>query len=189
MASITRFAAETAAKLSDIGGNHQLVLEIFLHDRLAHRLDGPARCADPPVERLQGNLAISVPALSQIAAVGRIRWTRAEMESVKHGYEENRRTLLAGLPKIGFDKILPVDGAFYLYADVSRFCSDSYDFAKRLLAQTHVAVTPGIDFDPLNGHFIRLCYAGSREEMQEAMERIGELAQTAERRFANPERG
>ena len=99
---------------------------------------------------------------------------RAEMEAVKHGYVENRRILLAGLPKIGFDKILPVDGAFYLYADVSRFCGDSYEFARRMLAETHVAVTPGVDFDPVHGkHFIRLCYAGARAEMEEALERIG----------------
>jgi aspartate/methionine/tyrosine aminotransferase len=126
-----------------------------------------------PVERLQGNLAISVPALSQIAALAAFDG-RAEMEAVKHGYAENRSILLSALPKIGFEKILPVDGAFYLYADVSRFCSDSYEFAKRMLMQTHVAVTPGVDFDPLQGQrFIRLCYAGSREEMQEAVERMG----------------
>ena len=125
------------------------------------------------IERLQGNLAISVPALSQIAALAAFDG-RAEMDAVKRGYEENRQDLLMGLPKIGFDKILPVDGAFYLYADVSRFCSDSHEFAKRLLAETHVAVTPGVDFDPLKGsRFIRLCYAGSRAEMQEAVERIG----------------
>jgi aspartate/methionine/tyrosine aminotransferase len=71
-----------------------------------------------------------------------------------------------------------VDGAFYLYADVSRFCSDSFDFAKRMLAETHVAVTPGIDFDPLRGQrFVRFCYAGSAAEMHEAVERIGNWLQ------------
>jgi aspartate/methionine/tyrosine aminotransferase len=125
------------------------------------------------VDRLQGNLAISVPALSQIAALAAFDG-RAEMEAVKRGYEENRRILLAGLPKIGFDKILPVDGAFYFYADVSRFCDDSYEFAKRMLSESQVAVTPGIDFDPREGRrFIRLCYAGARAEMAEAVERIG----------------
>jgi aspartate/methionine/tyrosine aminotransferase len=125
------------------------------------------------VERLQGNLAISVPTLSQIAAEAAFDG-RAEMEAVKHGYEENRRILLAGLPKAGIDKILPVDGAFYLYADVSRFCDDSFDFAKRMLDETHVAITPGVDFDPIEGrHFIRFCYAGSTAEMHEAVERIG----------------
>jgi aspartate/methionine/tyrosine aminotransferase len=124
------------------------------------------------VDRLQGNLAISVPALSQIAALAAFDG-RAEMEAVKHGYEENRRILLASLPAMGFEEILPVDGAFYLYADVSRFCSDSYEFTTRMLAQTHVATTPGADFDPVNGkRFIRMSYAGSREGMQEAMERL-----------------
>jgi aspartate/methionine/tyrosine aminotransferase len=126
-----------------------------------------------PIDRLQGNLAISVPTLSQIAAVAAFDG-RAEMEAVKHGYEENRRILLDGLPKVGLDKILPVDGAFYLYADVSRFSSDSFAFARRMLEETHVAVTPGVDFDPAHGHdFIRFCYAGSAAEMHEAVERIG----------------
>jgi aspartate/methionine/tyrosine aminotransferase len=124
-------------------------------------------------ERLHGNFAISVPTLSQIAAEAAFDG-RAEMEAVKHGYEENRRVLLDGLPRAGFEKILPVDGAFYLYADVSRFCDDSFDFAKRMLEETHVAATPGVDFDPLQGRqFIRFCYAGSTGEMHEAVERIG----------------
>jgi aspartate/methionine/tyrosine aminotransferase len=96
------------------------------------------------------------------------------MEAVKHRYEANRRILLEGLPKAGIDNILPVDGAFYLYADVAHFCDDSFEFAKRMLEETHVAVTPGVDFDPLAGrHFIRFCYAGSAAEMREAVERIG----------------
>ena len=96
------------------------------------------------------------------------------MEAVKHGYEENRAILLDGLPKAGLDKILPVDGAFYLYADVSRFSSDSFEFAKRMLEETHVAATPGVDFDPVHGrNFIRFCYAGSAPEMREAVARIG----------------
>ena len=131
------------------------------------------------VERLQQNLAISVPALAQIAAEAAFDG-RAEMEAVKHGYEENRRILTQGLPKVGLEKFLPVDGAFYLYADISRFSNDSLDFAKRMLNEAGVAATPGIDFDPVNGHnFLRFCYAGSAAEMHEAMERIGNwLAKT-----------
>jgi aspartate/methionine/tyrosine aminotransferase len=126
-----------------------------------------------PIERLQQNLAISVPTLSQVAAQAAFDG-REEMEAVKHGYEENRRILTEGLPKAGLDKFLPVDGAFYLYADVSRFSDDSHDFAKRLLEEAHVAATPGIDFDPIDGrHFIRFCYAGSADEMREAVRRIG----------------
>jgi len=125
------------------------------------------------VERLQGNLAISVPALSQIAAEAAFDG-RDEMEAVKHGYEENRRILLEGLPKAGLDRMLPVDGAFYLYVDVSRFCDDSLDFAKRMLEEAHIAATPGADFDPVRGkRFIRFCYAGSSAEMHETVARLG----------------
>src|SRR5271154_1289592 len=72
------------------------------------------------IERLQQNLAISVPTLSQIAAEASFDG-REELEKVRRGYEENRRVLLEGLPRVGFDSFLPPDGAFYLYADVSRF--------------------------------------------------------------------
>ncbi len=126
------------------------------------------------VERLQGNLAISVPTLAQIAALAAFDG-RDEMEAVKRGYEENRRILVEGLPKAGLDKFLPVDGAFYLYADISRFSDDSLDFARRMLEEAGVAATPGIDFDPGNGkHFLRFCYAGSAAEMHEAVKRIGD---------------
>jgi aspartate/methionine/tyrosine aminotransferase len=126
-----------------------------------------------PVERLQQNLAISVPTIAQIAAEAAFDG-RAEMEAVKHGYEENRRILIAGLPKAGLAEFLPVDGAFYLYADISRFSDDSLAFATRMLEEAGVAATPGVDFDPRRGHhFIRFCYAGSADEMHEAVARIG----------------
>ena len=125
------------------------------------------------VERLQQNLAISVPTLSQIAAEAAFDG-RDALENIKHGYEENRRVLLDGLPRAGLDSFLPVDGAFYLYVDTSRFSDDSFDFAKRMLEQAGVAATPGVDFDPIHGRsFLRLCYAGSHQDMREAVKRIG----------------
>jgi aspartate/methionine/tyrosine aminotransferase len=124
------------------------------------------------VERLQQNLSISVPSLSQIAAEAAFDGA-AEMEEIKHGYQENRRILIEGLPKAGLTKFLPADGAFYLYADVSDFTSDSFEFAKQMLEQAHVAATPGIDFDPVHGRcFIRFSYARSAEEMRQAVDRI-----------------
>lgn len=126
-----------------------------------------------PIERLQGNLAISVPTLSQIAAEAAFDG-RDEMDAVKHGYEDNRRILIEGLPKAGLETFLPVDGAFYLYANVARFSDDSYDFAKRMLEEAHVAATPGVDFDPVDGrHYLRFCYAQSQADMHEAVARIG----------------
>jgi aspartate/methionine/tyrosine aminotransferase len=167
------FAAETAARLSP---NAVIINSFSKYFCMTGWRIGWMVVPEPLVrtaERLQGNLAISVPTLSQIAAEAAFDG-RAEMEAVKHGYEENRRILLDGLPKAGIEKILPVDGAFYLYADVSRFGDDSFAFAKRMLEETHVAATPGVDFDPQRGkHFIRFCYAGSAAEMHEAVERIG----------------
>ena len=125
-----------------------------------------------PIERLQQNLSISVPSLSQIAAEAAFDGA-AEMEEIKHGYQENRRILIEGLPRAGLAKFLPADGAFYLYADVSDFTSDSFDFAKQMLEKAHVAATPGVDFDPIHGRsFIRFSYARSAAEMREAVDRI-----------------
>jgi aspartate/methionine/tyrosine aminotransferase len=132
------------------------------------------------VERLQQNLAISVPTLSQIAAEAAFEG-RAELEAVRRGYEENRRILLEGLPRVGLDSFLPPDGAFYLYADISRFSTDSFAFATRLLEEAGVAATPGVDFDPVHGrNFVRLCYAGARDDVREAIDRLGDwLKRTA----------
>ena len=125
-----------------------------------------------PVERLQQNLAISVPTLAQIAAEAAFDGA-AEMEEIKHGYEENRRILIEGLPKDGLDKFLPVDGAFYLYADVSRFSNDSFVFAQRMLEEAGVAATPGLDFDPIEGsHYLRLSFAGSENDCRETVARL-----------------
>ena len=125
-----------------------------------------------PIERLQQNLAISVPTLSQIAAEAAFDG-RAEMEEIKRGYLENRRILIEGLPRAGLTRFLPADGAFYLYADVSDFTSDSFKFAGEMLEKAHVAATPGVDFDPVHGRqFIRFSYARSPAEMREAVERI-----------------
>jgi aspartate/methionine/tyrosine aminotransferase len=125
------------------------------------------------VERLQQNLAISVPTLAQIAAEAAFDG-RVELDTVRRGYEENRRMLLKGLPEAGLNSFLPADGAFYLYTDVSRFSNDSLNFTKRMLEDAGVAATPGVDFDPhRGGNFLRLCYAGARDDMREAVERIG----------------
>ena len=126
-----------------------------------------------PIERLQQNFAISVPTLSQTAAEAAFEG-RNEMEAVRRGYEVNRAILASGLPAAGFDRFLPADGAFYLYADVSRLCDDSVDFARRMLEETGVAATPGVDFDPVHGRrYLRFCYAGGEAEVAEAVERLG----------------
>src|SRR6202040_708710 len=125
-----------------------------------------------PIERLQQNLSISVPALSQIAAEAAFDG-REEMEAIKRGYLENRRILIEGLPNAGLKKFLPADGAFYLYADVSDFTADSFEFAKQMLGRANAPPPLAIDFDPIHGRtFTRFSYARSADEMREAVARI-----------------
>jgi aspartate/methionine/tyrosine aminotransferase len=166
------FAAETALKFSD----HAVVINSFSKYfcmtgwRVGWMVVPEALIR--PIERLQQNLAISVPTLSQLAAEAAFDGAD-EMEAIKHGYEHNRRLLVEGLPRAGFDTFTPVDGAFYLYADVSRFCDDSFAFAVRMLEEAGIAATPGADFDPINGRrFIRFCYSGVTGEVREAVERL-----------------
>ncbi len=125
-----------------------------------------------PTERIAQSLYISPPELSQIAAGAALNSVQ-ELEAVKAGYAANRTLLLDGLPKIGLDKLLPVDGAFYIYADISRFSSDSLDFARRMLHEAGVAATPGVDFDPVHGHeFLRFSFAGAHDDMKLALEKL-----------------
>ena len=124
------------------------------------------------VERLAQNLYISPPAVSQVAALGAFDGVD-ELEANKRVYAANRGLLLAELPKAGLGDIVPADGAFYLYVDVSRFTDDSLAFAKLMLDEAGVAATPGVDFDEARGRrFMRFSYAGATERMAEATRRL-----------------
>lgn len=126
-----------------------------------------------PIERLAQNLFIAPPAISQAAALAAFD-AREELESNVATYAKNRAVLLDGLPRVGFDRIVPADGAFYLYSDVGHLTDDSLAFAGEMLRETGVAVTPGIDFDPKRGRrFIRFSYAGPTADMEEALLRLG----------------
>jgi len=125
-----------------------------------------------PVECLAQNLFISPPTLSQIAAEAAFD-CREELDGYVAAYARNRALLLRELPKAGFDSLAPADGAFYLYADVSRLTNDSQDFCRRMLAETGVAIAPGIDFDPERGHrFVRFSFAGLEAVMGQAADRL-----------------
>ena len=125
-----------------------------------------------PFERLSQSLYISVPELSQRAAVAAFD-SGAELEAVKAGYARNRAALLERLPGLGFDGILPVDGAFYVYASVARFTNDALDFASRMLREAGVAATPGPDFDHARGHrYMRFSFAGTEGDIGEGIDRL-----------------
>ncbi len=124
------------------------------------------------IERLQQNLFISPPTLSQLAALAAFDATD-ELETYKAVYAANREILLDELPRAGLDRLAPADGAFYIYADVSRFTGDSVQLCSKMLQDIGVAVTPGVDFDAANGaSFIRFSYAGATGEIVEAARRL-----------------
>ncbi|MEN8738726.1 MAG: pyridoxal phosphate-dependent aminotransferase [Phaeobacter gallaeciensis] len=124
------------------------------------------------LECLSQNLSLCVNAVAQIAGQAAFDATE-ELEQVKAGYAANRDLLLERLPSLGLGKLHPADGAFYLYADVAHVTSDSMQFARKLLQDTGVAVTPGIDFDSILGpQHIRLSYAGSQRDVSEGLDRI-----------------
>jgi aspartate/methionine/tyrosine aminotransferase len=124
------------------------------------------------IERLQQNLSISVPYLSQVAGEAAFE-AGAECEAIKSGYAENRAFLLKALPTIGLGDFLPVDGAFYIYLDIGRYSNDSMEFCRNVLEGAGVAITPGLDFDEGRGsRTVRLSFAGSLAECEEAVSRI-----------------
>ena len=128
-----------------------------------------------PIDRLAQNLTLSNNEISQRAALAAFDPTStAELDVVKAGYAANRAFLLEHLPRLGFDDLLPVDGAFYAYASVRRFSNDSLDFVRRMLAEAGVAATPGADFDLARGAgYVRFSFAGTMGDMVEAVDRLG----------------
>jgi aspartate/methionine/tyrosine aminotransferase len=124
------------------------------------------------VECLAQNFFVAPPTLSQLAALG-VFECRDVLDANVRSYARNRELLLDRLPRAGFRDIAPPDGAFYLYADVGHLTNDSADFCRRMLAETGVAATPGIDFDTTRGNrFIRFCYAGAFDDAAEAARRL-----------------
>ncbi|CUH66670.1 Aspartate aminotransferase [Thalassovita gelatinovora] len=124
------------------------------------------------IERLAQNMFICPSHASQIAALAAME-CGDELEANMAVYRENRRLMLEGLPKAGFTKIAPPDGAFYVYADVSDLTSDSRAFAAEILEKAGVAVTPGLDFDPLRGAgTLRFSYAQATAEIVEGLTRL-----------------
>ena len=124
------------------------------------------------VERIAQNMFICAPHASQVAALAAMD-CQEELQANLAVYAENRRLMMEGLPKAGFDRIAPPDGAFYVYADVSDLTDDSRAFAKEILDQAGVAVTPGLDFDPKRGATtLRFSYARSTADIEEGLSRL-----------------
>jgi aspartate/methionine/tyrosine aminotransferase len=135
-----------------------------------------------PVERLAQNLFISPPTLSQIAAVSAFDCAE-ELDGNVARYSTNRDLLMSALRSSGIDKLAPAEGAFYVYADVSHLTDNSQELCRTWLDTLGVAATPGIDFDPVDGHkYVRFSYAESTEDIAEAASRLIGWSQRVGRR-------
>ncbi len=132
------------------------------------------------------NFFLTPPTLSQHAALAAFD-DMAELERSVATYAVNRGRLLEGLAGFGLGRIAPPEGAFYLYADVGHLTDDSLAFCQRLVADTGIAIAPGIDFDPLHGqHYVRLSFAVSTAEIDEALARLGPWIAAQPRRATVP---
>jgi len=124
------------------------------------------------VERLAQNMFICAPHAAQVAALAAMD-CEDELQGNMTVYHANRDLMIAGLKDAGFTDIAPPDGAFYVYADVSKITDDSRSFAAEVLEKAGVAVTPGLDFDPVRGHqTLRFSYARSTADIEEGLARL-----------------
>lgn len=130
------------------------------------------------VNARQTNYFLTAPSLSQTAALAALK-SGDYFDSLLDVYKVNRDLMLTALPRLGFAKIAPPDGAFYIYTDISKFSDNSLEFCKKLLMDTGVATTPGLDFDPLNGHkYMRLSYPQTTQQVETALGRIEDWIKT-----------
>ncbi|MEO9822454.1 MAG: aminotransferase class I/II-fold pyridoxal phosphate-dependent enzyme [Paracoccaceae bacterium] len=130
------------------------------------------------IERMAQNLFICAPHASQVAALAAMD-SDVELQSNMDVYRKNRTLMMEGLPLAGFDQIAPPDGAFYVYADVSRVTQDSRQFCADVLEHAGVAITPGLDFDPVRGgQTVRFSYARSTADIEEGLVRLKDFMQS-----------
>lgn len=126
------------------------------------------------LDRLAQNLFLAAPTLSQHAALAAFApETLAILEERRQAFQARRDFLLPALRELGFGIPVTPQGAFYLYADCSRFTDDSFAFSQRLLEEAGVAITPGIDFGAHRAsRHVRFAYTTDIPQLREGVERI-----------------
>jgi len=110
--------------------------------------------------------------ISQAAALASFNVPAATTETMVREYERRRDLLAAGLSRIQGLRVRKTGGAFYLFVAVDAFGMPALELAKRLLVEGRVAVAPGTAFGPEGEGYIRLCFANSAENLQEAVRRM-----------------
>jgi aspartate/methionine/tyrosine aminotransferase len=124
------------------------------------------------LQKVQQNLFISTNAFVQYAGIAALRGPQDMVKEMISTYDERRRYMLKRLRGMGFDVKGEPGGAYYILADARRFSENSLELSRRILEDTGVAVTPGIDFgDGAEGH-LRFSYANSMEKIEEGMDRL-----------------
>ncbi len=126
-----------------------------------------------PINRLAQNLYISPPTPSQYGGLAALQEGEGHVECMRREYGERRRLLIDGLRRLGIGIGFEPQGAFYIFADISRFSDDSFTFCQRMLQEAHVAATPGVDFGHHRTHrYVRFAYTRSQESIGKALARL-----------------
>ncbi|MBS9782326.1 MAG: aminotransferase class I/II-fold pyridoxal phosphate-dependent enzyme [Arcobacter sp.] len=121
-------------------------------------------------EIIAQNIFISAPTLSQYACLE--AFDEEYLKNIKETFKQRRDFLYEELNNI-FEVDAKPDGAFYLWANVSKYTNDSFSFAKELLENIHIATTPGIDFGSNNTNlYLRFAYTREIEHMKEGIKRL-----------------
>jgi (5-formylfuran-3-yl)methyl phosphate transaminase len=125
-----------------------------------------------PMQKIQQNLFISAGAFVQRAGIAALQQALPDARRMVETYNQRRRAMLAGLRDIGFGIPHDPTGAFYVFADATRFGRESYALAFDILEQAKVAVAPGIDFGSNGEGYLRFSYANSLENIHEGLRRL-----------------
>ena len=131
------------------------------------------------LQKIHQNFFICANAFVQWAALTALtdKRVKREVEMMRVVYDIRRKVMVALLKEIGFGVLHPPGGAFYVFANASRFTKNSYEFAMDILEKARVALTPGIDFGSEGEGYIRFSYATSLENINEGIKRLSEYLQ------------
>jgi aspartate/methionine/tyrosine aminotransferase len=136
-------------------------------------LVAPVSCI-PAIDKLAQNIFLAASTPAQYAALAAFEpGVQQELQNRREIFRERRDFLLPALRELGFEIPLVPQGAFYLYADCSRFTDDSQAFALHLLEQAGVAITPGLDFGSHRAaRHVRFSYANTLDNLREGVARL-----------------
>ena len=153
----------------------QQLLEILWHDRLAARLGGRAEWAMDALDRVAQNLYLAPPTVAQHAALAALTPAAVAVhEERRQIFRRRRDVLLAGLDELGLPAVYRPDGAFYVYADISRTGLDADDLCARLIEEFGVATTPGTDFGTHRASdHVRFAFTVDEREIRIGLDRLG----------------